>query len=164
MDEPRIRQGAPVLLFDRLVDLDPRSASERRPFRVMGPAELRASLRRELARLLDTRRPVSPQDALAEPDADLTVLEYGIADFSALSPDNIWDRQMMARLIDKAIRAFEPRLKNCRVTVDQIVGSRLDVAVTITGVLRVGTIVEPVSFPILMNTRSMERLQTHAAG
>lgn len=162
MDEPRIREGAPVLLFDRLVDNEPRMVSERRPFRVMGKAELRASLRREIARLLDTRRAIAPQDALEEPEADLTVIEYGIADFSTLSPVNLWDRQLMGRLIEKSIRVFEPRLKDCRAEVEMI--SLQDVRVILSGVLKVGTIVEPVAFPILLNIKSMEQLQANAAG
>ena len=74
---PRIYPGASALLFERLVDDDPRTAREPQPFRTLTIPEVRASVRREVARLLNTRCAAS---AAVLAGRERTVLDYGIPD------------------------------------------------------------------------------------
>jgi len=116
MPELKPIKGARALLFERLIDLDPSAPTELRPFSTLSPSELRASVRRELARLLDTRRYVAAR--AVDTTAKLTVIDYGIPDISDLMPRSGADRQLMASVIRHAVQAFEPRLSQIQVTVD----------------------------------------------
>jgi type VI secretion system lysozyme-like protein len=147
-------KGARALLFERLIDLDPSSHAELRPFRTLSPRDLRASVRRELARLLDTRRHVSAR--LVDPGEELTVIDYGIADISDLLPRSGADRQLMATVIRQAVQAFETRLGQVQVAVDLDEGDPRKVAVRIEGNLRYGSVVEAVSFPVTLRVKQME--------
>jgi type VI secretion system protein ImpF len=146
MADPRIIDGAPTLLFERLIDLDPKGPADPRSLRVLTTEDLRASIGRELERLLDTRRPVSLETAIGQ--EQVTVRDYGIADWSSLSAQRTQDRQTLATVIRRAILAFEPRLKQPTVTVAQVVGQPGTLRVNISGTMVYGSIMEPVSFPI----------------
>lgn len=108
--------GGRALLFERLVDLEPGRREEERPFRVLSREELWESVRRELGRLLNTRCPV-PLQLLGEEER--TVINYGLPDFTSLSPQSGNDRKLIADLIGRTVTAFEPRLRNVRVTVEE---------------------------------------------
>src|SRR5579864_6435199 len=112
MIEPKIRSGARALLFDRLVDLEPQTQKEIRPLRVLDKKGLKDSVRRELGRLLNTRRPIPLAPHLEE----RTVINYGIPDFSSLSPHSDNDRKRLEFWMQEAIKNFEPRLVNVKVT------------------------------------------------
>ncbi len=103
---------------------------------------MRESVRGELERLLNTRRPAPPGDP-----RQLTVLDYGIPDFSHLSPASSEDRAELAALVAQAVAAFEPRLSQVRVVVrgwDEVDRS-LELAIDAR--LAIGALSEPVSFP-----------------
>ena len=101
MIEPKVRSGARALLFDRLVDTEPESQKEVRPLRALDKNGLKASIRRELGRLLNTRcpMPLTPTD-------ERTVINYGIPDFSWLSLYNGDHRARLASWIRDAIVAY----------------------------------------------------------
>ncbi len=141
-------------LFDRLVDLDPRSPGEPRPLRTLDRAGLRESVRRELERLLNTRSSL-PVDRLEE-RPDLTVLEYGIPDFSAFSAGRPEDQQRMARILARAIAAFEPRLHEVRAVFEELYDSGRAAAWRFDAVLIFDEVREPVSFPTLLTVQSGE--------
>ncbi|KJS36279.1 MAG: hypothetical protein VR70_14130 [Rhodospirillaceae bacterium BRH_c57] len=154
MAQPKVIDAEPALLFERLIDLEPSRPREARPFRTLSPDELRASIARELARIMDTRRAISVENALAEDEVAMTVLDYGIPDPTALSPQRIFDRQDLAAVIAKAVRVFEPRLRKPVVTVERDPAIRSAAVVTISGTMRVGARLEPVSFPMALTVRA----------
>jgi type VI secretion system lysozyme-like protein len=143
--------GGTVPLFDRLVDAEPAKSAEAYPYAVLDPSGVIASVRREIGRLLDTRRPVGVN---APPLGDrASVRDYGIPDFADLSPLDRDGQAAMESAIRQAIMAFEPRLTN--VAVRLVVRSldsdrRLDAVVT--GDIRVGRVEQRVSFPIPLGT------------
>jgi type VI secretion system protein ImpF len=141
--EPRRTGGARAPLFDRLVDLDPHAAEEAEPLRVLDRAGLRASVRRELERLLNTRCPW-PEAALA--GRPRTVLEYGMPDFSHLYARGPAARGEIAAMVERTVAAYEPRLRRPRVVVEEDAGSERRLTVRIEGVLVVGEVQEAVSF------------------
>ena len=99
------------------------------------------SVREELLRLLNTRR--APRSRLNQ----MTVIDYGIVDWSGLYADRSEDRLKLAREIRLAIAHFEPRLQLAEVDVQPLDGSRHALRVRIAGQLRSGgSEIWPVAF------------------
>jgi type VI secretion system lysozyme-like protein len=151
MSDPRVVDGASAPLFDRLVDAAPREPIEQEVFRYLTPEGLRASVRRELERLLDTRRPISLTDALNEDQ--LTVLEYGVPDYSSLNPNDLDECALFALAVRKAIAAFEPRLRNPAVEAKHSTERLGSLRLQIRGTIRLGPHVEEVWFPVDLGIR-----------
>jgi type VI secretion system protein ImpF len=142
--------GARALLFDRLVDLHPEDKEER-PFRVLNREELKASVKRELERLLNTRCSL-PLDRIGE--VERSVVNYGIPDFSSLSPRNEDDHALIASIIRQTVSAFEPRLNQVRVDAGALDDTQGSLWLNIEGMLRVDLHNEPVSFDLVLNSKS----------
>lgn len=140
-------EGARALLFDRLVDLAPASQVEQQPLRVLTVDELRVSVQRELERLLNTRSPTPPEEL---EEKEWTVLDWGLADYSGWYTRSAPSQQRLARLIERTIRAFEPRLVDPDVTVELTDPNDRTLQVWIEGSIKVGTLLEPVSFPLAL--------------
>jgi type VI secretion system lysozyme-like protein len=153
MREPRPITGARALLFERLTDTEPGVASEREPFRIHDRDALCESVRREVARLLNTRCPCP--ERLRETD-ERTILEYGIPDFSSLSAASQADRSRLAEMIEQAVSAYEPRLRHIRVALEPAPQRPFALRGRIEARLVTGTVNEPISFPILVQSRDGE--------
>jgi type VI secretion system protein ImpF len=146
MRDPKHFEGARALLFERLVDLEPeRRGVEDEPFRVHSVRALRESVRRELEQLLNTRCsvPLRPTSG-----AERSVIDYGLPDFSSLSAASGDDQNLLQELIRSTVSFFEPRLRGVTVAVEQLPRHDRSLAVTIGGLLVVGDVLEPVSFPV----------------
>lgn len=100
------------------------------------------SVRRELLRLLNTRRGSRPLTTPA------SVLDYGIADWSALYADHSADRRLLSREIRAAIGQFEPRLQLGEVEPLPVEGQRQRLRVRLSGALRDGQRRWPAAFLI----------------
>ena len=132
-------------LFDRLVDQERQFAREARPRRSYSPRELRASVRRELERLFNSRvrLPLARLEAYPR-----TVIDYGIPDFGTFSARNAADREQLARHLVTAIEAYEPRLQEVRVHIAPPgVDSEL-----LTGEIDAMLVVESVREPVRFTT------------
>lgn len=151
--EPRPMRGGKPLLFERLTDLDPASQQEAVPFRILTQVEIQESVRREVTRLLNTRcsRPMDDQSG-----DELTVLDYGIPDFSSMSAASGTDRNRLAAVLVNAISAFEPRLTQVEVSFEAAPGSQTAVLGQIKAVMEVDLVKEPVSFPVVFETKTGE--------
>lgn len=102
------KQHARAPLFDRFDD--PRATHGT----TLDKAKLKASVRRELQRLFNTRCLLPAEELLGK---ERTVIDYGIPDFAHLSPGRDQDRRLVAESVIQAIEAYETRLLNVRVTV-----------------------------------------------
>lgn len=153
MIEPKVGSGARVLLFDRLVDTEPRSQKEVRPLRTLDKQGLKQSIRVELGRLLNTRCPIP----LAPSGEERTVINYGIPDFSYLSPNNSDHRAKVASWVREAITSYEPRLVDVRVVVDPPERTERSLVVRIDAKLQLETIREPVAFSVVMKRDAARR-------
>lgn len=142
-------EGARALLFDRLVDARPSEPVERHPLRVLSVAEVRDSVRRELSRLLNTRSPTPPEVLERRP---WTVLDWGLPDYSGWYTRSAPSQERLARLIEATIEAFEPRVVDPVVTVERREGQDRGLTVWIAGSVRIGTLLEPVSFPLALDS------------
>jgi type VI secretion system protein ImpF len=146
MRDPRHVAGARALLFERLIDLEPEKREvEDEPFRVLGVAALRESVRRELEQLLNVRCSV-PLRQLAS--TERSVINYGLPDFSSLSAASGDDQNLLVEIIRSTVAFFEPRLREVSVTVTRIAREERALSVTVGGVLAVGHVWEPISFPV----------------
>jgi|ERR1051325_6694218 type VI secretion system protein ImpF len=140
-------------LFDRLVDRDPHLRRELRPMRTLDRRGLRESVRRELEQLFNTRCPV-PQHHLG--NRERTVIDYGIPDLAIFSARSFDDRGRIAEILRKAIEAYEPRLSNPRVTVEQVPGEELALMARIEATMVTETVPEPVSFLTVLQLKEGE--------
>ncbi|MBP2233051.1 type VI secretion system protein ImpF [Azospirillum agricola] len=150
MPGPRIAQGVRAPLFDRLA-ADPREGGGSGG-RMLDRDGLRASIRRELDRLLNTRTPLAADELGRRPRG---TLDYGLPDLSLFWPFDADSEARLARLVAATVAAFEPRLVNPRVTVARAGNERGRLRATVTGSVLLDGMVEPVSFPILL-TDSVE--------
>lgn len=104
-----------LALFDRLAE--------------EGNSDLAQSVRSELSRLLNTRltsRPSGPQR---------TILDYGVADWTAASPHNDDERRQLIREVAAAIRTFEPRLRLLALSLEPVSPAATSLQLVIEGYL-----------------------------
>lgn len=139
------RDGAPVPLFDRLTDTTPGVDFEPVPLRMHGPEALRASVRDEILTLLSTRAP-DPEHVLD--GRQRSVVDYGLADISHYFTRDRDDTERLARSVARTIAAYEPRLRKVAVRIDRMNRQHRSLEITIEGEIRIGRMVEPVSFPV----------------
>lgn len=131
------RQRSRAPLLDRLASQDEAGFGQAAVFDRQALSE---SVRQELLRLLNTRRSLRPRLK------QLTVIDYGIADWSGLYADRGDDRRKLARDVRLAIAQFEPRLQLAEVDVQPLDGSRHALRLRLAGHLRGGNETWPVAF------------------
>jgi type VI secretion system lysozyme-like protein len=112
---PRLQRGAPVPLFDRLVDTELANLLEIRPLRRLDHDGLVFSIAAEISLLLNTRAPLATDRLLLRARG---TLDYGLPDLSQIQPLNPDSRAALAGEITRAIEAYEPRLLNPQVRVE----------------------------------------------
>ncbi|MGY4533151.1 type VI secretion system lysozyme-related protein [Pseudomonas sp. TE3786] len=109
---------------------------------VFDRAALAASVRAELLRLLNSRRAIRP------PGTALTILDYGIGDWTALQAQRLDDRRALTRDIRSAIAHFEPRLQLSEVDVQPAQDHPQRLQIRLSGMLRHGSQQWPAVFVI----------------
>ncbi len=142
---PRVTQGVRAPLFDRLAAGS--SGGGGGGGRMLDRDGLRASIRRELERLLNTRAPLAADLLGRRPRG---TLDYGLPDLSLFWPFDSDSETRLAQLIAATVAAFEPRLIEPRVTVARAGNERGRLLASVTGSVALDGMVEPVSFPILL--------------
>lgn len=151
----RVIAGVRVPLFDRLVaggaadDL----AGGSHDRRMLDRAGLNASIARELARLLNTRSPLAAEELGRRPRS---TLDYGLPDLSRFWPADVDSETELARLIESTVGAFEPRLAAPRVVIERVAGRRRALRAVVSGSIALDAMVEPVTFPVLLDDSAEE--------
>ncbi|HVJ84736.1 MAG TPA: type VI secretion system baseplate subunit TssE [Caulifigura sp.] len=153
---PPVTPQHPLLpsLLDRLFDDEPDQSTEplwRGSYRV---DDLREHVRRDLEFLLNTRH--GRADLLA-PGRELAVstLAYGLPDFTGMIGGGLEAREHIRSSVERAIRAYEPRLQNVRVdAVDAENQFDRNVRLSIRAMLCVNPIEEPVMFDTTVESAS----------
>ncbi len=108
----RIHSGGMVPLFDRLgLKLEKLEGIKKN---YLTPSGVEQSVMLELNRLVTTRSKLTFDDFIKN---NLTVLDYGLPDFTGYSVQNDEHRAAVKNAVVKAIRTFEPRLKEIMVSV-----------------------------------------------
>jgi type VI secretion system protein ImpF len=140
-------------LLDRLTDQEPKNRSEAPPGRAQSLRELRASLRRDLEWLLNSRRtPLEPPDSSTE--VTRSVYNYGLPDLSSMSLNSVQDQARLTKLLEIAVAAFEPRLAAVKVTMMPQQGGTRTLRFVIDGMLRIDPAPEHVSFDTTLELTS----------
>lgn len=140
-------------ILDRLLDFDPKVSTEAPKSRSRGIQELKQSVRRDLEWLLNTRHTADkvPED-LEEVNKSIAI--YGLPDFTGLSSKNSDDRKNLIRSVETALRVFEPRFMNLKVTLEEINSVERGVRFRIQATLRVEPTPEPVVFDTVLQMGS----------
>jgi len=114
-NEIRVSQS----VLDRLIDMEPKISTEPPKSRSQSLAELKQAVRRDLEWLLNTRCFNDPGDGGLE-ESQKSVAFYGLPDFTGLSAKSHIEQSRMTKAIEIAIRDFEPRFTNLKVTLEPI--------------------------------------------
>jgi len=143
-------------VIERLIDLDPSSNVETPPTRAQSVRQLKASLRRDLEWLLNTRRTPDPAgDEYKE--ASHSLYNFGLPDITTFSWENARDRSRLARFIEDVVGTFEPRISHLRVvSLEADVSSRHVLRFQIEGMLEMDPAPEHISFDTVLQLTSGE--------
>ncbi len=131
-------------ILDRLSNNSPSAGNDIR----IGFRDLLQSVRRDLEWLLNSKRLVLG-DLDEYPEAQCSILNYGLPDFSHFSGASMMDRQLVCSLITETLKRFEPRLEPSSIRVEHMVDKEkvgLQARFRIHGLLYVDPIKEPVVF------------------
>ncbi len=158
MRDPRAKTFGRALLFERLEDREPQLHEEPRPFRALSKEAVKESVRRELAWLMNTRCPF-PAEVVDEQER--TVINYGIPELSSFAPESIGDHRRLALLLARTIEAYEARLHDVRVSVEQF--TRESLTIIIRAILRGESVEEPVAFRTVISSEAGGRAQVETA-
>lgn len=112
----QIRDDQPLLpsVLDRLIDLEPDNRKELPKSRNQVLREIKASVRRDLEHLLNTRwRCVTWPSDLDQLEHSL--VNYGIPDFSGTNMSIPEERERLRKTVEDVVRRFEPRFKTVKV-------------------------------------------------
>jgi type VI secretion system protein ImpF len=141
-------------VFDRLIDNEPDSLVEAPLSRAQSVRLLKASARRDLEWLLNTRRNFQdPDESLKE--VNHSVYVYGLPDFSTYTMASAADQSKLLRHLQAAIKLFEPRLANVRIVpLENLTVGLQRFRLRIEALLLMDPTPEPVSFDTVIELRS----------
>jgi type VI secretion system protein ImpF len=141
-------------VFDRLIDLDPRSTREVPLTHAQSVRMLRDSVRRDLEWLLNTRRvAIPPDEALRE--LNRSVYMFGLPDFTGFSQSTLADRNRLIRLLQAAVKLYEPRIAKAKIVpVEGADNTTRTVRFRIEGLLLMDPQPEHVSFDTVLQLTS----------
>jgi len=146
-------------VLDRLLDFEPRETREAPKSRSTSLRDLRASVRRDLEWLLNTRCQYSfDDDGLDE--SKRSIAYYGLPDFTGLSIQNQVEQKRLAKAIETAIRYFEPRFLDLKVSLEPISNVDRQLKFHIEARLDVDPVPEPIAFDTVLQIGSGEFLLT----
>ncbi len=112
-------------------------------------AELKKSVRRDLEWLLNTRCFTENIDGGLE-ESLKSVAFYGLPDFTAVSVKNPNEQRRMAQALEEAIKIFEPRFSDLKVTLEPIDNVDRLLKFKIEATLDVDPAPEPVMFDTVL--------------
>jgi type VI secretion system protein ImpF len=149
-------RSAKLSVIDRLIDADPKRATETPPSAAQSLRELKASLRRDIEWLLNTRQtPQEEPPGSAELRKSLHV--YGLPDICSLSLHSRQDYNRLVRAMETALATFEPRLRGIRVTLAPAADTTSRILrFQIEGMLRLEPVPEHVTFDTELELTSGE--------
>jgi type VI secretion system protein ImpF len=137
-------QGITLSILDRLTDLEPDSSREARSTHWEDLRAAKASLCRDLAAILNTRRAEDEIDPKYE-EVNNSLLTFGVTDFTSYNLLNGIEQERVRRSVERAIRLFEPRLTRVTVTLEPPDPLRPMLRFQISALLRMQP-AEPIAF------------------
>lgn len=142
-------------ILDRLLDDDPQTTREAPRSQAQSLAELKRSVKRDLEWLLNTRHNgVDIAETLEELNESLAV--YGLPDLTSLSVKNPNEQNRLAKAIETALRIFEPRFINVKVSLEPIDNTDRQLRFRIEAHLDIEPVPEPISFDTVLQVGNGE--------
>lgn len=142
-------------VLDRLIDLEPAAKNDPPRSRSTNLRELRASVRRDLEWLLNTR---CHGDESVDADAEIrrSVAFYGLPDIMGISPKSPAEQKRLTKAFEAAIKNFEPRFLDLKVTLEPANDIERQLKFRIEAKLDVEPSPEPVVFDTVLTSGSGE--------
>lgn len=107
-------------ILDRLLDYEPAESREAPKSRSNSVRDLRQAVRRDLEWLLNTRSLLYQQDENGLEEARKSVAFFGLPDFTGMTAQSAAAQKHLIETIESAIRNFEPRFLNVKVTLEPL--------------------------------------------
>ena len=136
-------------VLDRLIDLEPRQSQEPPIVLSTSVADLKQAVRRDLEWLLNTRCHIEAIDENLE-EAPRSVAFFGLPDFTGVSVKSHLEQKRMTAAIEDAIRIFEPRFTNLKVTLEPIENVDRQLKFRIEATLDIEPTPEPIVFDSIL--------------
>lgn len=114
MARPSPEFAVTISVLDRLIDNDPKNTQEAPATRSQSVRQLKDALRRDLEWLLNTRKVAFPPDEALK-ELNRSVYTFGLPDFTGYKMSSPADQTKLLRVIQNAVKLFEPRLANIKV-------------------------------------------------
>ena len=141
--------------MDRLLDFEPDVSREAPKSRTKSLNDLKASVRRDLEWLLNTRCIIDHiPERLEEVNNSLAI--YGMPDFTGMSIKGDHEQKRLLAMISTAIRVFEPRLIDVEITLEPISEVERLLRFRIDAQLKIDPIPEPITFDTVLQMGSGE--------
>ena len=132
-------------LMDRLSSTEEWPTTRAQSLRMM-----RESLKRDMEWLLNTRQ--SPVDHIQRfARASRSVIHYGLIDTSSLSMSSTVENARLQQAVQDCITAFEPRLLNVRVTIENRNSTRQHLSFHIEAQIDLDPVPEEISFDTVLD-------------
>ncbi|KRB67886.1 type VI secretion system baseplate subunit TssE [Noviherbaspirillum sp. Root189] len=138
-----------VPLFDRLSGV----AHASQDGRLLDAGGLQHSLQLDLARLFNVRNALTIQEYLT---CEPSVLHYGLPDSLSLSPQSQLDLEIWAKVLERCIEMYEPRLSHVQVNVKPDPKKHYGARATIAAAVMLGKQLCRVNFDVVLNTQSAQ--------
>lgn len=142
-------------VLDRLLDFEPRESKEAPKSHSKTLADLKQSVKRDLEWLLNTRHNgIEIAETLEEVNQSLAV--YGLPDLTSLSARNPNEQSRLAKALETALRIFEPRFINVKVSLEPVDNTDRQLRFHIEAHLDIEPAPEPISFDTVLSVGSGE--------
>ena len=139
-------------VLDRLIDLEPRQTREASRSHAVSLREVKAAIRRDVEWLLNSRAFIDAEK-LGE-EAKNSVAVFGLPDITGVGAENPDERKNLTSALEQAIRVFEPRFLNPRITMEPPTSTDRALKFRIETLLDVGSAPEPVVFDTVLQLGS----------
>lgn len=149
------KEGGAVTLsvLDRLMDFEPQVQREPPKSRSVSLREMKAAVRRDLEWLLNSRSFLKAADLSLE-ETKNSVAVYGLPDITGMGAENPDEQNRLAASLEHAIRVFEPRFLNPRITMEPPTATERAIKFRIEAQLDVDPAPEPVVFDTVLQLGS----------
>ncbi len=134
-------------VLDRLLDYEPKNSQESPKSRSKSLSELKQSVRRDLEWLFNARKYIGKVDEKLE-EIQASVAVYGLPDFTGIGVRDDKEQERMIKSLERAIKIFEPRFLNVKLTSEPI--SNLDNQLKFR--IEASLDIEPTPEPIVFDT------------
>lgn len=142
-------------VLDRLLDYEPKESKEAPKSRSKSLRELKMAVRRDLEWLLNTR--CYPEDVDENLEETLrSVVFYGLPDFTGASVKSHIEQKRLSQAVETAIKNFEPRFINLKVTMEPIDNVDRMLKFRIEAQLDIDPVPEPIVFDTVLQLGSGE--------